>query len=101
MIPPTPRQNASYLRRLLQRGEIEVVDPATYQPLPAMIEVRGSRVLLLPFGPDTSDAPTAEEREWSYLLERLRKAIDLEEAGELVRAVEIEAARHRALRDAS
>jgi hypothetical protein len=101
MIPPTPRQNASYLRRLLQRGEIEVVDPATYQTIPTMIEVRGSRVLLMPFAPDASAAPSAEECEWARLLERLRKAVALEDAEALVRAVEIEAARHGVLRDAS
>ena len=37
MTGPTPRQQAGYLRRLLRRGEVLVLDPRTGRPLPVIV----------------------------------------------------------------
>jgi len=85
---PTPRQQAGYLRRLLRRGDLQVIDPRSGAPLPASVEVDGPLVRLMPAL--ASAGPT--EQGWSELLDRLRKAVSLQEAEELVRAVEAELA---------
>ena len=83
---PTPRQQAGYLRRLLRRGELQVIDPRSGAPLPASVEVDGPLVRLTPAFVSTE--PT--EPGWSELLDRLRKAVSLQEAQELICAVEAE-----------
>lgn len=90
MNEPTPRQQAGYLRRLLRRGAIEVVDPRSGAPLPAAVELAGDVVQILPAlgGPARELDP--EGPRWDRVLERLRKVLSLEDAEELASAVEQE-----------
>lgn len=97
MDAPTPRQQAGYLRRLLRRGELEVLDPMTGGRTEAMVEVCDKNIRILPL-PAASSGLAMDERRWRDLERRLRAALDLEAAEELVRAVELENARERALK---
>jgi len=100
MSSPTPRQQAGYLRRLLRRGEIEIVDPATRRATPVLVELHGEVIRLIPMleSPkvevSVAELPFDEEtRRWSELAARLRRAIALAQAEELVAAVESELGR--------
>ncbi len=92
MQTPTPRQQAGYLRRLLRRGEIEVVDPISGRALPALVELRGPTVRIVPslHEPGLGADEARADRRWLHLLRRLRDSISLDEAEELVEAVEVE-----------
>jgi virulence-associated protein VagC len=92
MIEPTPRQQAGYLRRLLRRGAIAVIDPHSGVPVPTAVELNGDVVQLLPTRGASTAIDPAEQR-WLFLLERLRKAMSLSEAEELASAVETERSR--------
>ena len=92
MTGPTPRQQAGYLRRLLRRGEIIVLDPRSGRPLPVIVELHGEAIHLIPM-PESkdSDIPLSEDAlRWAGVLARLRRALDLEAAEDLVDAVEAE-----------
>jgi hypothetical protein len=92
MTEPTSRQKAGYLRRLLRRGEIVVIDPRSGAPLATAVELVGEVVQLLPaLGAPLGGDP--EQAGWSLVLERLRKTVSLAEAEELAGAVETERAR--------
>jgi hypothetical protein len=92
MIEPTPRQQAGYLRRLLRRGAIAVIDPHSGAALPTAVEIEGEVIQLLPArGVSGASDPVAQR--WELVLERLRKAMTLAEAEELVGAVEDERSR--------
>jgi hypothetical protein len=92
---PTPRQQAGYLRRLLRRGEIQVIDPVSSRVLPTIVELADGIVRIVPAlrRGALGEATAANEQRWLHLLRRLRERISLEEAEELVEAVEIERAR--------
>ncbi len=93
MTGPTPRQQAGYLRRLLRRGEIEVSDPRTGRALPVIVELCGDVIRLVPIPPDSDDARDIPQDglRWAGVLARLRRALSLDDAEELVEAVEAEA----------
>ena len=96
---PTPRQQAGYLRRLLRRGALEILDPSSYQPLPVTVELHGQVVRILPLlrgRTERAALPPLEQR-WNQVMRRMRSALTLEEAEELAAAVEIENAKARAL----
>lgn len=92
MTEPTPRQQAAYLRRLLRRGEVRVIDPRSGAPLPTSVELEGDVVQLLPALGSAPDSADPEQSGWSLVLERLRKTMSLAEAEELACAVETERA---------
>jgi hypothetical protein len=103
MTTPSPRQQAGYLRRLLRRGEIEVVDPASGSAVPVMVELRADVIRLVPMleSPKSDVAAVAPEEppfdadapRWAELGERLRRVVSLAHAEELVAAVEAEIGR--------
>jgi len=93
MNEPTPRQQAGYLRRLLRRGAIEVVDPRSGSPLPTAVELAGDVIHLLPTLGGIARELDADGQRWERVLERLRKAISLDAAEELASAVEEERSR--------
>jgi hypothetical protein len=93
MTEPTSRQKAGYLRRLLRRGEIVVIDPRSGAPLAAAVELEGEVVQLLPALVGSQVSADPEQAGWSLVLERLRKTLSLAEAEELAGAVEAERAR--------
>jgi hypothetical protein len=96
MIGPTPRQQAGYLRRLLRRGEIEVVDPRTDRALPVIVELCGEVIRLVPVPPESGDGHEdipQDALRWAGVLARLRRALSLDDAEELIEAVEAEAGR--------
>ncbi len=95
MEEPTPRQLAGYLRRLLRRGVLQVIDPRSGAALPASLELDGPLIRLMP-ALEAPLAPDPAQPRWAELLDRLRKVMSLEEAGELVCAVEAELALPRA-----
>jgi hypothetical protein len=90
MSEPTPRQQAGYLRRLLRRGVLQVIDPRSGEPLPTSVEVDGPLVRLLPALEPFPAALDIEQARWAELLDRLRKRLTLPEAEQLVSAVEAE-----------
>ncbi len=93
MNEPTPRQQAGYLKRLLRRGEIEVVDPLSGRAVPALVSLYGRTIRITPAPERLFENPKPEvedESRWSLLFERLRQSVTLEEARELVRAIEHE-----------
>ena len=93
MTGPTPRQQAGYLRRLVRRGEIRVLDPRTGRPLPVIIELHGDVIHLIPIAdaPDHDAHAPDEALRWAGLLARLRRVLALEDAESLADAVESEA----------
>ena len=98
MSAPTTRQQAGYLRRLLRRREIEVVDPSTGRAVPVLVELQSDVIRLLPmFESPKSDPPVVDlalsddALRWANLLARLRGVLPLAQAVELVSAVEAEA----------
>ncbi|HTO07898.1 MAG TPA: hypothetical protein VMR86_12675 [Myxococcota bacterium] len=100
MSTPTPRQQAGYLRRLLRRGEIEVADPSTGRALPAIIELHGDVIRIVPMleSPKTEtrvtdSAFTEDAQAFSALVARLRRALTLEQLEEIAGAVEAELSR--------
>jgi hypothetical protein len=101
MSAPTPRQQAGYLRRLLRRGEIEIVDPATGRAVSAAVELRADVIRIVPMleSPKTEMA-LADDLAFSddgaafaAVVARLRRALTLEQIEEIAAAVESEAAR--------
>lgn len=98
MSSPTPRQQAGYLRRLLRRREIEVIDPSDGRAVPVLVELVADVIRLVPmFESPKSEAPVVdpplddEALRWASLLTRLRGALPLAQAEELIAAVEAEA----------
>jgi len=102
MPSPTPRQQAGYLRRLLRRGEIEVIDPGTGRAAQAIIELQGDVIRIVPMleSPKaevgvadvefTDDAPA-----FASVVARLRRALTLEQLEEIAAAIEQELGRAR------
>src|SRR5262249_59478650 len=97
MPPPTRRQQDGDLRRLLRGGEIEDVDPSTGRAVPVLIELQSDVIRLLPmFESPKGDPPVVDlalsddALRWANLLARLRGALPLAQAEELVSAVEAE-----------
>jgi hypothetical protein len=95
MTGPTPRQQAGYLRRLLRRGEILVLDPRSGRALPVIIELHGDVIHLVPIAePKDDDSSISEDAlRWAGVMARLRRALALEDAEDLVDAVEAETGR--------
>lgn len=95
MTGPTPRQQAGYLRRLLRRGEVLVLDPRTGRPLPVIVELHGEVIHLLPMAESKDgEIPLSEDAlRWAGVMARLRRALELEAAEDLVDAVEAETIR--------
>lgn len=98
MSTPTPRQQAGYLRRLLRRGEIEIVDPSSGRTVPVLVELQADVIRLVPMFESPKgetpvvDVPLSDEAaRWGTVLARLRGALPLAQAEELVAAVEVEA----------
>ncbi len=102
MTGPTPRQQAGYLRRILRRGEIRVLDPRSGRPLPVIIELHGDVIHLVPIAepPDQDGQIPQDALRWAGVLARLRRALSIEDAEDLADAVEAEALR-KPLGDAS
>lgn len=97
MSSPTPRQQAGYLRRLLRRREIEILDPSTGRAVPVLVELQSDVIRLIPMlespksDPPVVDLALSDEAlRWANLLARLRGALSLVQAEELVSAVESE-----------
>ena len=95
MIGPTPRQQAGYLRRLLRRGELVVLDPRSDRLLPVVVELHGDTIQLVPIAglPDQDGQVSQDALRWAGVLARLRRALALEDAEDLADAVETEAGR--------
>jgi hypothetical protein len=95
MTGPTPRQQAGYLRRLLRRGEIEVLDPRSGRVLPVIVELHGEVIRLVPIAePEDHESRVPEDAlRWAGVLARLRRALALDDAEDLADAVEAEASR--------
>ncbi|MBM4334649.1 MAG: hypothetical protein FJ108_01880 [Deltaproteobacteria bacterium] len=95
MTGPTPRQQAGYLRRLLRRGEVVVRDVRSGRALPVIVELQGDVISLLPIAEAADSAGSApqEALRWAGVMSRLRRALPLEDAEDLVDAVEAEAGR--------
>ncbi len=98
MSTPTPRQQAGYLRRLLRRGEIEIIDPSSGRAVPVLVELQADVIRLVPMFESPKgetpvvDVPLSDEAaRWGTVLARLRGALPLAQAEELVAAVEVEA----------
>ena len=93
MTGPSPRQHAVFLKRLLRRGEIEIVDPSSGRPVPALVSLSGRTIRIIP-SPErlfnTARTEGRHESRWQLLFARLRESVTLEEAEELIRAVEYE-----------
>lgn len=90
---PTPRQQAGYLKRLLRRGEIEIVDPLSGRAVPALVSFYGRTIRITPSPERLFESlkfDAENESQWDLLFERLRRSVTLEEAQELVRAIEHE-----------
>lgn len=92
MIEPTLRQQAGYLRRLLRRGAIVVIDPQSGAPVPTAVEIDADVIQLLPSRGISAGTDPASLG-WALVLERLRKNLTLAEAEELAGAVEAEQSR--------
>ena len=97
MSSPTPRQQAGYLRRLLRRREIEVIDPSNGRAVPVLVELMADVIRLVPmFESPKSEAPVVDvpldddALRWASVLARLRGALPLAQAEELAAAVEAE-----------
>jgi hypothetical protein len=100
MSSPTPRQQAGYLRRLLRRGEIEVVDPATGRAAPVIVELHADVIRLLPMLESakvevavTDHTFSDESAAFAAVVARLRQALTLEQIEEIAAAVESEVRR--------
>jgi hypothetical protein len=90
---PTPRQQAGYLKRLLRRGEIEIVDPLSGRAVPVLVSLHGRTIRLTPSPErlfETVKPDVEDESGWHLLFERIRQSVTLEEARELVQAIEHE-----------
>src|SRR5512144_2464955 len=97
MSTPTPRQQAGYLRRLLRRGEIEIIDPSTGRAVPVLVELQGDVIRLVPMFESPKgetpivDLPLSDDAaRWATVFARLRGALPLAQAEELAAAVEAE-----------
>ncbi len=98
MTGPSPRQQAGYIKRLLRRGELEVIDPISGRSVAALVSLMGRTIRIIPspehlFDGSKSDADDKDR--WSVMLGRLRDSLTLEEAEELLRAVEYERRQER------
>ncbi len=96
MTGPTPRQQAGYLKRLLRRGEIEIVDSSSGRSVPASVSLSGRTIRITPSTDRLFEGAKPEggdDTRWQLLLGRLRESATLEEAEELIRAVEYEGQR--------
>jgi len=100
MSAPSPRQQAGYLRRLMRRGEIEIVDPTTGRAVPAVVELRADVIRIVPMleSPKaeiavTDLAFTDDSAAFAAVVARLRRALSLEQIEEIAAAVETELAR--------
>ena len=96
MTGPTPRQQAGYLKRLLRRGEIEIVDSSSGRSVPASVSLSGRTIRIIPSPNRLFEGAKPEggdDTRWQLLLGRLRESATLEEAEELIRAVEYEGQR--------
>ncbi len=95
MTGPTPRQQAGYLRRLLRRGEVLVLDPRSGRPLPVIVELHGEVIHLLPMAEGKEgEIPLSEDAlRWAAVVARLRRALEVDAAEDLVDAVEAETIR--------
>jgi hypothetical protein len=98
MSSPTPRQQAGYLRRLLRRREIEVIDPSSGRSVPVLVELIADVIRLVPmFESPKAEMPVVdlplddEALRWAGVLARLRAVLPLASAEELAAAVEAEA----------
>jgi hypothetical protein len=93
---PTPRQQAGYLRRLLRRGELQLLDPRTRRPLAVAVELREDVIALVPALEPLDAAACAgtcageEQRRWGAVLAGLRALLEIGEAEELLAAIELE-----------
>jgi len=97
MSSPTPRQQAGYLRRLMRRGEIEVVDPSSGRPIQAILELHADVIRIVPMleSPKndlgvTDSAFSEDAPAFAAVVARLRRALTLEQIEEIVTAVEAE-----------
>lgn len=98
MTEPSPRQQAGYLKRLLRRGEIEIVDSSSGRPVSALVSLSGRTIRITPSPERLFESTTTEggdESRWQLLLGQLRESVTLEEAEELIRAVHYERRRKR------
>jgi len=100
MPTPTPRQQAGYLRRLLRRGEIEVVDPATGRAAPVIVELKGEQIRIVPMFESpkaelgVNDLAFSEDgAAFANVVARLRRALTLEQLEEIASAIETELGR--------
>lgn len=103
MSGPTPRQQAGYLRRLLRRGEIEVLDPGSGRALAVIVELQGDVIRLVPEprSPELETEISADALRWAGVLARLRSLLSLAEAEDLVDLLQSEAGRGRRASSAS
>jgi hypothetical protein len=99
MSGPTPRQQAGYLRRLIRRGEVEVIDPTSGKPTSVIVELQGEVIRLVPLLESLKHETSLSVEEltldgdalrWASVMGRLRGALSLEQAEELAAAVEAE-----------
>ena len=98
MTEPSPRQQAGYIKRLLRRGEIEIVDPSSGRPVPALVSLSGRKIRIIPSPErlfESAGTEGGDDSRWQLLFGRLRESVTLEEAEELIRAVEYERRRKR------
>jgi hypothetical protein len=100
MSAPSTRQQAGYLRRLMRRGEIEIIDPATGRAVSAAVELRTDVIRIVPMleSPKAevavSELPfTDDAAAFAAVVARLRRALTLEQIEEIAAAVETELAR--------
>ncbi len=93
MTGPSPRQQAGYIKRLLRRGELEVIDPVSGRVVAALVTLAGRTIRIIPSPEhffDGSKTDADDEERWNVMLGRLRDSLTLGEAEELLRAVEYE-----------
>ena len=98
MTGPSPRQQAGYIKRLLRRGELEVIDPVSGRTVAALVSLAGRTIRIIPAPEhfvDGSKTDENDEARWNVMLGRLRDSLTLEEAEELLRAVEYERRQER------
>ncbi len=84
----------------MRRGEIELVDPASGRPAPAIIEIHGDVIRIVPLLESAKTAvPVADfgcnedGAAFASIVTRLRRALTLEQIEEIVSAVEAEFSR--------
>ncbi|HKC50040.1 MAG TPA: hypothetical protein VKF60_04550 [Myxococcota bacterium] len=97
MPSPSLRQQAGYLRRLLRRGEIEIVDPGTGRAAQAIVELQADVIRIVPMleSPKVevgvTDLAFADDASaFASIVARLRRALTLEQLEEIAAAIETE-----------